>query len=171
MRCKLQPKPQCAGCTQTRVHMLTNDTCSLSSIHSRKPRQWMQRLCQALTYLLVSICWVPQITLTLPQVNKWGHFLWSERLKTFTLSAMCCCPSFLFFHTRALRFQPIRRKVRQTRRTVPKACRTKHFGPRTQLHHTSSNKLPELGLQSKSLPNQERTKFAEPFSGLLNNPN
>ena len=115
MRCKLQPELRCAGCTQTRVHMLTFDTCSLSSIRSRKPRQWTprlvgclasrrfsprwyrrtERLCHALIDLLVFICWVPQITLTLPQVHKRGHFLRSERLKTFTPSAMCCCPSFV----------------------------------------------------------------------------
>ena len=34
MRCELQPELRCAGCTQTRVHVLTNDTCRLSSIHS-----------------------------------------------------------------------------------------------------------------------------------------
>ena len=30
--------------------------------------------------------------------------------------------SFFLFHRRALRFQPIRRKVRQTQQTVPTAC-------------------------------------------------
>ena len=104
MRCKLRPKLHCAGCTQTRMHMLTHNTCSLSSIRGRKPGQWTPRLCHALTYLLVFICWVPQITLTLPQVHKRGHFLRSERLKTFTPSAMCCCPSFFLFHRRALGF-------------------------------------------------------------------
>ena len=39
--------------------MLTHDTCSLSSICSQKPRQWMPRLCHALTSLLVFICWGP----------------------------------------------------------------------------------------------------------------
>ena len=34
MRCKLQPELRCVGCTQTRVHMLTHDKCSLSSISS-----------------------------------------------------------------------------------------------------------------------------------------
>ena len=82
MRSTLQPKLRCAGCTQTCVHMLTNDTCSLSSIHSQKPWQWMLQLCDTLTYLLLFICWVLQITLTIPQVHKWGHFHWSERLKT-----------------------------------------------------------------------------------------
>ena len=137
MSCKLRPELPCAGCTQTRVYILTHDTCSLSSIRGRKPRQWTprlvgclasrrfsprwyrrtERLCHALIDLLVFICWVPQITLTLPQVHKRGHFLRSERLKTFTPSAMCCCPSFVLFHRKALRFQPIRRKVRRTRRT------------------------------------------------------
>ena len=136
MRCKLQPELRCAGCTQTLVHMLTHDTCSLSSIRGRKPGQWTPRLCHALTYLLVFICWVPQITLTFPLSPQMRPFsLRSERLKTFTPSAMCCCPSFFFFfflfHRRALRFQPIRRKVRRTRRTVPRACRAKRFGPRT----------------------------------------
>ena len=64
MTCKLQHELHCAGCTQTRVFMLTHDTCSLSSIHSRKPRQWMPQLCHMLTYVLIFICWVPQITLT-----------------------------------------------------------------------------------------------------------
>ena len=32
MKWKLQPELRCAGCAQTRVHMLTHDTCSLSSV-------------------------------------------------------------------------------------------------------------------------------------------
>ena len=43
MRCKLQPELRCADCTQTRMHILTHDTCSLSSIRGRKPRQWTPR--------------------------------------------------------------------------------------------------------------------------------
>ena len=81
---KLQPKHRRAGCTQTHMHMLTHDTCSLLSICRQKPRQWTQRLCYALTYLSFFICWVPQIMLTLPQVHKWGHFLRSKRHKTFS---------------------------------------------------------------------------------------
>ena len=82
MRCKLQPELCCAGCTQTCVHMLTHDTCSLSSVCGWKPRHWTPWLCQALTYLLVFICWVPQITLTLSkstneaissEVRGWKH--------------------------------------------------------------------------------------------------
>ena len=119
--------------------MLTHNTCHLSSIHRWKSRQWMPWLCNTLTHLLVSICWVPQITLTLPQVHKWGHFLRSQRLKTFKPSAVCCCPSFFLFHTRALRFQTIRHKVRKTRRIVPRAYQMKHFGLRTQLHCNLSN--------------------------------
>ena len=137
--CNLQPRLRCAGCTQTRMHMLTCDTCNLSSICGRKPQQWTQQLCHVLTYLLVFICWVPQITLTLPQVHKWGHFLQSERLKTFKQSAMCCHPSFFLFHNRALRFQSIRTKVRQTQQIVPTACRAKRFGPWTQLHRSLAN--------------------------------
>ena len=85
MRCKLLPEPR-ASCTQTHMHMLTHDTCSLSSICRWKPWQWTPQLCQALTYLFVFICWVPQITLTLPLVHKWGHFLWSDRLKIHAVS-------------------------------------------------------------------------------------
>ena len=94
MRCKLQPELRCAGCTQTLVHMLTHNTCSLSSIRGRKPRQWTPRLYYTLTSLLVFICWVPQITLTLPHVHKGGHFLRSERLKTFTPSQPCVAVPF-----------------------------------------------------------------------------
>ena len=117
----------------------THDTSCLSSIRGRKPRQWSPWLCQALTYLLVFICWVPQITLTLPQVHKWGHFLNSKSLKTFTPSAMCCCPSFFLFHRRALRFQPIRHKVPQTQQIVPTACQVTRLVPWTQLRCSSSN--------------------------------
>ena len=85
---------------------------------------------------------------TSPQIRPFPQ----KRLKAFRPSAMCCCPSFFLFHRRALRFLPIRCKVRQTRRTVPRACRVKRFGPRTQLCRRSSE-LPELGSQSKSLPN------------------
>ena len=139
LRGNLQPKLCCAGCTYVRVHILTHNTCSLSSIHSWKPCQWTPRLCHTLTYLLVFICWVPQIKLTLPQVHKWDYFLQSKWLKTFTLSAMCCCPIFFLFHRRALRFQPIKPKVHQTQRIVPTACRAKRFGPWTQFHCNSLN--------------------------------
>ena len=160
IRCKLQPKLRCAGCTQTHVHMLTHDTCSLSSIHSQKSQQWTPWLCHALTYLLIFICWDPQIMLTLPQVHKWGHFLRSERLKTFTLSAMCCCPSFFLFYTRALRFQPNRHKVHRTWRIVPRACQVKHFGRQTKLRRSSSN-----------CPNQVREVKIHPIKNELNSPN
>ena len=66
MTCKFQPELCCAGCTQTRLHMLTHNTCSLLSTCSQKPQQWMPQLCHVLIYLLVFICWVPQIMLTLP---------------------------------------------------------------------------------------------------------
>ena len=149
----------CKLYTDTHAHAHTN-TCSLSSIRGWKPRQWTPQLCHALTYLLVFICWVPQITLTLPQVHKWGHFLRSERLKTFTPSPMCCCRSFFLFRRRVLRFQLIRRKVRWTRRTVPRACRVKSFGPRTQLRCSSSN-----------CPNQVREVQVRPIKNELSSPN
>ena len=152
MRCKLQPELRCAGCTQTHVHMLTHDTCSLLSIHGWKPWQWMPWLCQTLTYLLVFTCWVPQITLTLPQVHKWGHFLRNNRLKTFTPSVMCCRPSFFLFHRTALRFQLIRRKVCQTWQTSSQCMSSEAFWtPNTALAHCVG--LPEPGLQSKTLAN------------------
>ena len=169
-RCKLQPKLHCAGCMQTHVHMLTHNTCHLSSIHGWKSPQWMPWLCNTLTHLLVSICWVPQITLTLPQVHKWGHFLWSERLKTPAPPAMCCCPSFFFFHARALRFQPIRCKVCRTGQTVPRACWAKRFGPRTQLRHSSPN-CPNQVHEGEVYPIKNELKFAKLFWGLPNTPN
>ena len=100
---------------------------------------WTPWLCHVFTYLLAFICWVPQIMLTLPQVHKSGHFLQSEGLKTCTLSAVCCCPSFFLFHRRAVRFQPIRCKVHWTWRIVPRACRAKLLGPGTQLRCSLSN--------------------------------
>ena len=72
---------------------------------------------------------------TSPQIRPFPQ----KRLKAFRPSAMCCCPSFFLFHRRAFRFQPIRRKVRRTRRTVPRTYRKNRFGPRTQLRRSSSN--------------------------------
>ena len=39
MGCKLRPELRCAGCTQTHVHMLTHNTCGISSICGGKPWQ------------------------------------------------------------------------------------------------------------------------------------
>ena len=161
MRCKLQPELRCAGCTQTLVHMLTHDTCSLSSIRGRKPRQWTPRLYYTLTSLLVFICWVPQITLTLPHVHKGGHFLRSERLKTFTPSAMSCCPSFFLFYRRALRFQPIRRKVHRTGRTVSSQSMSSKAFWTPNTASSQFVELPEPGSRSESSPNSQQTWFAE----------
>ena len=57
MRCKLQPELRCAGCPQTRVHILTLDTCSLSSIRGRKPWQWTPRLVGCLASRRFSSRW------------------------------------------------------------------------------------------------------------------
>ena len=52
-------------------------------IHSQPKASTMDATAVPRTYyLVVFISWVPQITLTIPQVHKWGHFHWSERLKT-----------------------------------------------------------------------------------------
>ena len=130
MRCKLQPKPRCAGCTQTRVYML---------IHSQPKALTMDAMAVPGTHLFISLYLLGPTDNADPPIHKWSHFLQSERLKTFMLSAMYCCLSFFLFHTRALRFQPIRRKVRWTQRTVPRTCRAKCFGPQTQLCRSSSN--------------------------------
>ena len=74
MRCKLQPKLCWAGCTQTCMLKLIHNKCSLLSICGQKPQQWMPQLCHMLPHSLVFICWVPQITLTLPQVYKMRPF-------------------------------------------------------------------------------------------------
>ena len=80
--------------------------------------------------------------------------------KTFTSSSMFCCPSlFSLFHRRAHEFQPIRRKVRRTRRTVPRACPAKRFGSRTQLRRSSSN-----------CPNQVRKVKVRPIKNELSSP-
>ena len=112
MRCKLQPELRCAGCTQTRVHMFIHDTCSLSSIRGRKPRQWTPRLCHALTYLLVFICWVQRNSADPPTSPQMRPSPPKREAEKFTPSAMCCCPCFFLFYGRALRFRPIRCKVR-----------------------------------------------------------
>ena len=70
MRCKLQPKLRCGGCTQIRVNLHSHDTCSLLSIWGQKPRQSSPLPCHTLPYLLAFIHWVPQITLILQQVHK-----------------------------------------------------------------------------------------------------
>ena len=106
-------------------------------------------LCHVLTYLLVFICWVSQITLKLPQVHKWGHFLWRERPKTFTLLAMCCCPSFFLFHRRALTYQT-QGSLNSTN------CSHSMSSEAFWTPNTASSQLielPKLGSGSKSSPN------------------
>ena len=120
-------------------------------------------------YLAVFVCWVPQTMLPLPQVHKWDHFLGSETLKTFMPSPMVCCPSFFLFHRRALGFEPIRCKGRQTQWIVPRVCRAKRFGPRTQLCCRSLNCLNQVH-EVKSSPNWEQTKFTKLFFRFAEHP-
>ena len=97
----------CRLYTDTRAHAHTQHM--QPTVHSQLKVSAMDTMVVPCTHLFISLyLWVPQITLTLPQVHKWGHFIRSERLKTFTPSAVCCCPSFFLFHRRALQFQPIR---------------------------------------------------------------
>ena len=122
--------------TDTRAHAHTRHMQPI--VHLRPKASAIDAMALPRTHFFISLLG-PQITLTLPQDHKWGHFLQSERLKTFTPSAMCCYPSFFFFRRRAFRFQPIRRKVRWTQWTVPRACQAQCFGPWTQLRRSSSN--------------------------------
>ena len=142
MRYRLQPDLRCAGCAQTRVHMPTHDTCSLSSIRGPKPHFF---------FLLVFICGSHRQRWPSHKSTNEASSSEARGWKIFT-SATCCCPSFLLFHRRALRFQPVTRKVRRTRRIVPRACRAKRCGPRTQLRRSSSN-CPNQGREVKKSPN------------------
>ena len=63
----------------------------------------------------------------------------AENIHTVSHVLLSQCFFFFLFYRRALRFQPFRRKVRRTRRIVPRACRAKRFGNRTQLRRSSSN--------------------------------
>ena len=153
IRCRLRPELRCAGCTQTRVHVLTNDTCRLSSIHS-----WPKASTMDATAVGWLVVWFnarlsrARLSISLyllgptdnadpptsPQMRPFPPKREVENIHAFShvLQSQFFC---FFFHGRAFRFQPIRRKVRRTRRTVPRACRAKRFGPRTQLRHSSSN--------------------------------
>ena len=109
-------------------------------IQSRPKASAMDAMAMPHSHLFISLYLLgPTDNVDPPQVHRWGHFLQSERVKTFTLSAMMCCCLFFLFHRRALRFQPIRRKVHWSRRIVPRACHAKHFGPQTQLCRSLSN--------------------------------
>ena len=93
-------------------------------VHSQPEASVMDIMAVPSAHLFIGpYLWVPHITLTLPQVHKWGHFFRSKRLKTFLSSAMCCYPSFFLFR------RTDRCKVHRTWRTVPKVCPAKHFGP------------------------------------------
>ena len=77
---------------------------------------------------------------------------------------------FFLFHRRALRFQPIRRKVRRTQRIVPRACPAKRFGPRTQLRRNSSNCTNQV-CEVKVRPVKNSLTSPNFFSGSLNTSN
>ena len=101
--------------------------------------------------------WVPQITLTVPQVHKLGHFLQSKRLKTFTPSVMCCYPSFLssqFFSSsigELSGFSQLDARFNELDKQF-----SEHVEQSVLELNTASSQsieLPKLGSQSKSLPN------------------
>ena len=95
----------------------------------------------------------------------------SERLKTFTPSSMFRCPSSFLFHKRALSSQPVRNKVRRTRRIVPRACRLKRFGSRRQLRRSSSNCRNQVrGVKVHPIKNELSSPIFF-FSGSPNFPN
>ena len=135
-RCKLQPEFRCAGCTQTRVHMLTHDTRSLSSI-LRPKASAMDATAVRRAHFFISLYLLgPTDNADLPikSTNEAVFLPKREAENIHAVSHVLLSQFFFFFflfHRRALRFQPIRRKARRTRRTVPRACRKKRFGPRT----------------------------------------
>ena len=127
----------CRLYTDSRAHAHTRRMQPI--VNSRPKASAMDSTAVPRTHLFISLYLLGPTDNADPPIHKWSHFLQSERLKTFMLSAMYCCLSFFLFHTRALRFQPIRRKVRWTLRTVSRACWVKCFGPQTQLCHISLN--------------------------------
>ena len=117
----------------------------LSSIHGRKPRQLTPRQCDALPYLAVFLCWVPQIRLSVLQVHKSDHFPPKREKKhscrhDISLSYFFPVPQerseVSTSQTKDKRL--VRQKVSRTRRIVPRVCRAKRFGPQIQLHRSSS---------------------------------
>ena len=200
MRCKLRPESHCAGCTHTRVHTHIRHIqlqlqglskpaqwqCRLnylksikdqvstrlsSSIRGWKPRQWTQRLCRALPCLL-AVFRPMGPTDNCPShksTKKTSPFEARENIHAVPVLGYCCCCFFLL-HGRGLEFQPVRRKVRRTRRTVPRACRTKRFGPRTQLRRSSSN-CPNQNREVKVRPSKNKISSLNFFSGSPNFPN
>ena len=187
MRCKFQPELCCAGCTQTCL-----------STRGWKPWQWMPGLCHVLTYLLVFIHLVPQITLTLPQVTNeaisseargWKHSRHQPFIAVTVFSSSI--GQLLGINQSDTRLVELR----------PRACRMKRFGPQTQLRRSLLNcpnqvrkvkvrplknelslpnffrfaEHPELGLWSKSSSNEDRALqeaalCSMEFSSLTQNP-
>ena len=138
MRCKLPPELRCAGCTQTRVHMLTHDTCSLSSI-LRPKASAMDATAVRRAHFFISLYLLGPTDNTDPPTSPQMRPFPPKREAENIHAVSRVLPSFVLFHRRALRFQPVRRKVRRSPRTVPRACRAKRFGPRTKLRRSSSN--------------------------------
>ena len=100
MSCKLRPELPCAGCTQTRVYILTHDTCSLSSIRGRKPRH-VDAAAVPRANLFISLYLLgPTDNADPPTSPQTRPFPPKRKAKRI-------CP-----------FESVRRNIRRTRRTV-----------------------------------------------------
>ena len=139
----------CRLYTDTRAHAHTRHMQPI--VHSRPKASAMDAKAVPRTHLFISLYLLgPTENADPPKSPQMRPF--PPKLEAENIHVMCCCPSFLLFRWRALRFLPIRRKVRRTGRTVPRACRAKRFGPRTLLRRSSSN-----------CPNEEREVNVRPI--------
>ena len=144
---------------RTSLCRLYTDTCAHAYtrhmqpvvILGRKPRQWTPRLCHVLG---------PTNNADPPTSPQMRPFPPKREAENIHAVSHVLLSQFFLFHWRALRFQPVRRKVRRTRRTVPRACLAKRFGPRTHLRRSSSN-----------CPNQVREVKVRPSKNELSPPN
>ena len=128
----------CRLYTDMRAHAHTRHMQSI--VHSRPKASAMDSKAVPRAHLFISRCLLgPTDNVDPPTSPQMRPFSPKREVENIHAVSHVLLSQFFLFHERALRFQPVRRKVRRTRRTVPRACRAKRFGPRIQLRCSSSN--------------------------------
>ena len=124
-------------------------------IHSRPKTSAMDAMAVPRARLFTSLCLLGPINNADPptslQMRPFPPKREAENIHA--VSHVLLSQFFFLFHRRALRFQPIRRKVPRTSRTVPRAWERCVLDPRTRLRHSFAffrfAEHPELGSRSK----------------------
>ena len=164
--------PLCRQFADTRAHAHTQHVMQ-PVVHSRPKASAMDATAVPRAHLCIILYLLDPTDNAGPPTHKSSYEAISLEARGWKYSRHQPCvavPVFFLFHRRALRFEPIRRKVRRTRPWCFRACRATRFGPRTQLRRSSSNYLNQVR-EVKVCPIKNELSSPIFFLGSPNTPN